>query len=264
MRGDTVEEPAVMRYDNCTSGKVLETFLQCPDGIYIHIIGRFIEQEHIPLLLEGKGQMKPVPLSSRKDTAQLLLIGTREIEPGHVCPRVYFPVAEFHEIGIVGYRPVHSLVRIDTSVLLVHIRQLDSVPYRDCPGIRSLDSHDQTEQCGLSRSVRAYDSHNACRRQYEIQMLEQEPVTVCLRHIIELDHLAAETRPVRYIDLQIGLFLLAVLSGQFLVCSETGLRFGLAGFRSHSDPLKLPLKSLAPLALLLFLLCKPQCLLFQP
>ena len=44
---DTVEEPAVVRDDYGTTGKIFKTFFQCPQSVYIDVVGRFVEQEYI-------------------------------------------------------------------------------------------------------------------------------------------------------------------------------------------------------------------------
>ena len=95
-------------------------------------------------------------------------------------------------------------------------------------------------------------------------MLEEELVAVCLGHILELDHPVAELRAVRNVDLEVGLLLLSVLAGQFLVCAETGLGLGVACLWSHPDPFQLPLESLAALAFLLLLHCQTLGLLVEP
>src|SRR3990172_10740372 len=38
MRGDTVEEPAIVRYNDCTSGKVHQRFFQSAKSIYVQVI----------------------------------------------------------------------------------------------------------------------------------------------------------------------------------------------------------------------------------
>ena len=95
-------------------------------------------------------------------------------------------------------------------------------------------------------------------------MLEEELVPVGFGYVLELDYPVAELRTVRDIDLEIGLLLLAVLAGQFLVCAETGLGLGVTCLRGHPDPFQLPLESLAALAFLLLLHCQTLGLLVEP
>ena len=47
VRADTVEEPTVVRDNNGTAGKVLQTFLQCAEGVHIYIVGGLVQKEHV-------------------------------------------------------------------------------------------------------------------------------------------------------------------------------------------------------------------------
>ena len=95
-------------------------------------------------------------------------------------------------------------------------------------------------------------------------MLEQKPVAVGLGNIVKLDDLVSQTRSVRDVDLKISLLLASVLGGKLLVCAQTGLGLGVAGFRSHPHPFELTFESLAALALLLFLHRETTALLVEP
>ena len=53
-----------MRDDYCTSRKVLETFLKSTDCVYVNIVGRLVEKEHVALILESKGKVKTVSLTT--------------------------------------------------------------------------------------------------------------------------------------------------------------------------------------------------------
>ena len=95
-------------------------------------------------------------------------------------------------------------------------------------------------------------------------MLEQKFVSVAFGHVVEIDDLVSESRPVRYEDFQRSFLLSRILACQLLIGTEPGLGFGLTGFRSHSDPFQFPLQSLAPFAFLLFLHLQPPGLLVKP
>ena len=149
-------------------------------------------------------------------------------------------------------------------MLLVDIRNLHRLPYRDFSGIRLVNSHDEAEQGGLAGSVRTDDTHNARRRKHEIQILIQQLVPVGLAHIVEFDDLVAEVRSVRDVYFQIRFLFLHVRCCHLLIGSDTGLLLGLTCLRGHPDPFQLPLESLASLALGLFLKGKPLGLLVEP
>ena len=74
MGGDTVEEPAVVGDYHCTAGKILQALLQRTYSIDIHIIGRLVEEEHVTLILQREREMQPVPFTTGKYAATLLLV----------------------------------------------------------------------------------------------------------------------------------------------------------------------------------------------
>ena len=95
-------------------------------------------------------------------------------------------------------------------------------------------------------------------------VLEEELVTVGLGYVVELYDLVAQTGTVGDVYLESSLLGLAVLAGQFLVGTQTGLGLGLTGLGSHAHPFQLALQGLAPLALLLLLHLQTLALLLQP
>ena len=112
MGRDAVQEPAVVGDDHGAACEVLDTFLQGPDGVYIHIVGGLVEQEDIALVLEGQGQVETVALTSGEDTAELLLVGSREVEARDVGAGVDLTVAQADELGVLRYGLVDGLVGV--------------------------------------------------------------------------------------------------------------------------------------------------------
>ena len=107
--------------------------------------GGLVEQEHVALVLEGKGQVETVALTAGEDAAELFLIGSREVEAGDVGAGVDLAVAQTDEFGVLRYGLVDGLVRVYALVLLVHICELDGLTdgYRAAVGL--LNAHDETE-----------------------------------------------------------------------------------------------------------------------
>ncbi len=208
--------------------------------------------------------MQTVSLSSRQHSAELFLIGTREIEPAHPGTGVYVFITEAYPFRIGSYGLEHGLVRIDALVLLVHVGDLDRLSYIDASLVRSVKSHYKTEKRSLTRTVRAYHAHDSSRRKDKRQVFEEQFVSVSLAHIMELDDLVPEMRTVRDVDFQIGLLLPGIGRSELLIGSQTGFLLGLAGLRGHPDPFKLSFESLAALALLLFFHSQALALLVQP
>ena len=65
-----------MRNHDCTSGKILKTFLKSTDSVHIHIIGRLVKKKHVTFILEGQRKMETVSFTTREDAAELLLISS--------------------------------------------------------------------------------------------------------------------------------------------------------------------------------------------
>ena len=57
-------------------------------------------------------------------------------------------------------------------MLLVYVGQFYCISNLYCSAVGLLDSHDQAEEGSLTCTVRSDDAYNACRWQFEAQMLE--------------------------------------------------------------------------------------------
>ena len=102
MGGDTVEEPAVVGNHYGTAGEILQTLLQGTYSIDIHIIGRLVEKENVTLILQCESQVEPVPFTTGKNSATLLLVGTGKIETGNICTCIDITLAEPDPVRAVG------------------------------------------------------------------------------------------------------------------------------------------------------------------
>ena len=109
------------------AGKVLETILQGADGVDIHVVSRLVQKQYIAFVLEGQGQMQPVPFTSGENSAEFLLVGSAEIESRDPCAGIDVAIPKTHPFGVAGYGFVDRLVRIYAFVLLVYVGDLDSL-----------------------------------------------------------------------------------------------------------------------------------------
>ena len=264
MGGDTIQEPTVVADHYGAARETLQTVLQGSYGVDVHVVSRLVKQQDVAFVLQGQREMEPVALASGENPAKLLLVRSGEIEPGNPCPGIYIPSSQADPLGVARYRLVNGLVGVDALMLLVDIGDLDGLSDGDRARIRSLYTHDQSEESGLSSAVRAYHTNDSGRREGESQMLEKKPVTEAFRHILELDDLIAQTGTVRNVYLKIAFFLLGVSRGQLLIGPETGFLLGLTGLGGHPDPFQLMLKGLAPAAFLFLLEGETLRLLVQP
>jgi len=47
VRGDSIQEPAVVAADHSAAGEILQAFFQRPQGIYVQVVGRLVEDDQI-------------------------------------------------------------------------------------------------------------------------------------------------------------------------------------------------------------------------
>src|SRR5882762_5292232 len=66
MRGDAVEEPAVMADDHGATGEILQRLLQRAQRVDVEIVGRLVEQQHIGAGFQHLGQMHAVAFAARQ------------------------------------------------------------------------------------------------------------------------------------------------------------------------------------------------------
>src|ERR1019366_7636054 len=92
MGGDPVEKPAVVADDHDTPWKAEERIFERAQGVDVEVVGRLVEQQHIPAALEDLGQLYPVALTTGELPNLFLLIASLESEAGDVGPPVQFTV----------------------------------------------------------------------------------------------------------------------------------------------------------------------------
>ena len=80
MCADTIEEPAVVRDNNGTSGEGFEAFLEGAERVHVDVVRRLVEEEDVGFGLQREGQMEAVTLAARENAATFLLVGTGEVE----------------------------------------------------------------------------------------------------------------------------------------------------------------------------------------
>src|SRR5205807_760648 len=121
----------------------------------------------------------------------------------------------------------------------------------DGPGVRLLVPDDHLHQGGLAYAVGANHADDAALGEGEAQVLDQDPVTEALGQPGDLDHLGAQPRARRDLDLlEVELAARVGLGGHLLVALQPGPALGLAGPRVRPDPFELVLQALAPLGVL--------------
>src|SRR5438034_10322524 len=91
VRGDSIQEPAVVTDHNGAARKMFQRFFESAKRVYIEVVCRFVQQQNVGSLLQHLGKMHPVPLPARQSSDFLLLICPRKIEPRNEGPRIDLP-----------------------------------------------------------------------------------------------------------------------------------------------------------------------------
>ena len=102
VRGDAVEEPAVVADDDGAAGEALEAVLERAQRVDVEVVGRLVEQQHVAAALEHLGEVHAVALAAGQVADALLLVGALEVEAGDVRPPVDLAVADLHVVDAAG------------------------------------------------------------------------------------------------------------------------------------------------------------------
>ncbi len=183
--------------------------------------------------------MDAVALTARQNADFLLLVAALEVERAHIGPARHFMVAQHdHVIAARNLFP-DVLVGIERVARLVHIPKLHGLAEGDGAAIGFLFADDHLEQGGLTRAVRTDHADNAARRQFEVEIIDQQAIIKAFRHMVEIHYIAAQARARRNAD-DGGrdLFLLGCVPLLF-IGFDTRLGFGLTRFRRGADPVEL-------------------------
>ena len=87
VRGDAIEEPAIVADDDGAAGEVEQRLLERAQRVDVEIVGRLVEQQQVAALLQQLRQVHAVALAARQRADLALLRRALEVEPRHVGAR---------------------------------------------------------------------------------------------------------------------------------------------------------------------------------
>src|SRR5688500_18122520 len=87
VRGDAIEEPAVVADDHGAAGVVQQRLFERTERVDVEIVGRLVEQQQVRSTLQQLGQMDAVALAARQRADLALLSAALEVEPRDVGTR---------------------------------------------------------------------------------------------------------------------------------------------------------------------------------
>ena len=87
VRGDAVEEPAVVADDHGAAAEVEQGVFQGAQRIDVEVVGRLVEQQQVAAAAQQLGQVDAVAFAAGQLADLALLVGALEVEPGDVAAR---------------------------------------------------------------------------------------------------------------------------------------------------------------------------------
>ena len=235
--GDAVEEPAVVGNHHGAAGEAFEAFFEGADGVYVEIVGGFVEEDEVGPAFEQAGEVDAVAFAAGEHADFLLLIGPGEAELGAVGTGVYLAAGHTDDLFAAADGLVDGLGVGQGVARLVHVGDEYGVADAQGAGIGFFGTGDEAEEGGLARAVGADDADQAAGWKGEAEVFEEDFFAVGFGHAFELDHELAEARA-----LGENKFEFAVLLGgdgaadHFFVGADAGLGFGVAGLGTLANP----------------------------
>src|SRR5262245_11380490 len=255
MRGDPVEEPAVVADDDGAACEIFEGFFERPKRFDVEIVRRFVEQQQVGARAQHLGEMDAVALAAGQGPDLFLLVGTLEVERSTIGARIHFLLAEKDHVVAVGNLFPDRLLAVERVPRLVYIAEMNRLTdlYGSFVGFFLSDDH--AEQGRLARPIRANYADDAARRQFESQVIDQKIVTEALRQVVKIDHVLAEPLGHRNGDLRDRVLLGIGDLEQIFITLIARLRFCLPRLWRRRNPLTFALeRTLARFVLALLLL----------
>ena len=194
----------------------------------------------------------------------LLLVGSLEVEAGHVGTRVKLAAPHFNRVVPAGDLFVSGLVLIERVAVLVDIAPLDGRADPNLAAVGLLLPGEHAEECGLARPIRSDDAHNAAGRQAEREVLDQQVIAVALADVLALHDQLAEFLSGGDLDFELFDAIQEFLGDQLVVSANAGLVLGLPGTRRQPNPLQFAIQCFLPGRCGFLFFGQPVALLFQP
>src|SRR5207237_6254671 len=263
VRGDAIEEPAIVADDDGAAGVVEQRLLERAQRVDVEVVGRLVEQQQVRAFLQELGEMHAIAFAAGERADLALLLRALEVEPGDERARGDRPLADHQLVLAAGDLLPHALVRTERVAALIDVARLHGLAETQRPRIRLLLPRDHPEQRRLAGAVRSDHADDAAARQREVQIVHEQEVAVRLPHAARFDDEVAEARTGRDVDFDLFNLLRRVLVQTLFVRVEPRLAFRLPRARRHANPFELACQRLLALALRLLFLREALLLLIE-
>src|SRR5438270_5870303 len=239
MRGDPVEEPAIVADDGDAAREIEDRLLQGAERVDVEVVGGLVEEEDVAAGAQELREMDAIALPAGQVAHLLLLVGAPEVEGRGVSAGVARSGADLHVFLAAGDLLPDAARGVERVAALGDVRELHGLADPERPSVGLLLAGDEAEERRLPGPVRPDDPDDPAARQREGEVLEEELVAVRLAQPPRLDHDVAESRARRDRDLELALALVGILREEPLVGLDACLRLRLARARRGADPLEL-------------------------
>jgi len=253
-----------MRNHHHAAGKLQQGIFQRAQRFDVEIIGRFIQQQHVAPEQQRLGQMQTSALAAGQVADFFLLIPTLEIEAPEIGARLHLETADGQYVGAIADVLEHGLVIGERLARLVDQRQLDRLADCNFTAVGLVLAGDHVKQRGLACPIGADDAHDRPGGNGKAQIVDQKPIAKAFRHILEIDHVVAETLGHRNKDFLGFVTLLVFEFAQFVKAGQTRLALGLPALRILPYPFELLRNRFLARRFVCLFLLQPVALLFQP
>src|SRR5512145_2709858 len=135
--------------------------------------------------------MQPAALAAGELPDRLLLVGAAEVEAREIGTRRHLEPPHFE--GVLPARDVleYGFFGGELVARLLDVGELHGLADRNLAGIGLLSSRDHAKERRLAGAVRTDDADDGTGRHLERKLVDEQPIAVALRHVLELDHLVA-------------------------------------------------------------------------
>ena len=240
---------------------------QRPQRRHVEVVRGLVEHQDVTPRRERLGELQSIALAAGELPDLLLLIGTLEVVPAAVRPRVDGSRTERNLLRAAGELLEDRLVVVQRIAALVHVHQLDRLAHDHLALVGLVDSGDHLEQRRLAGAVGADDADDGAGRYRAIESIdEQAAALVPLGHALHVHDDVAEAWgggdrdavEVRSRGELVGLV------AEFLVRAKASLALLLLALGVLSHPLQLLVDRSRQRVLLLLLGFQPLGLGLQP
>ena len=220
------------------TGELEQGILEGAQGLYVKVVGGFVQQQHVAALHERFGQVQAPAFPAGEGSHRLLLVCALEVEAANVGAGWHLESANLQHIAPLSEQVEHGFLAVEVVPALVDVGHLDSRPNHHTAGVGLLLAGDHAEQCRFAGAVRADDADDGPGRHREAQIVDEQAVAERLGHTVELDDFVAQALRDGNKDFVGFVALLVVLRVEFLEAGQARFGFCLPPFGVLAHPLE--------------------------